>query len=255
MAGSGMILGGLLGGIGKGMEMTALQAREDMLERLRQQRKIEDEGRQEETLIRREDRLEGRVIAQEGRAEERDIRSDKRDYVVKTGLLKLAQEHKMKENETEFEYKARLEKLKQEGDARLARLKSGLDRSNEAAAIRLRASLDADDVDSTEVDASGNIVILYKNGKTEVTSIKAKPTAGELKAEEEAAEEERRAARRAKRNGTAEPAKKTEDFVDLSAMVQQLADARFGGNYSAAAAWVQQNPAWKKQAEASLKGK
>lgn len=257
MGGSGMIIGGLLGGLGKGLEMTALQAREDSLEKLRQQRVIEGEQRDEQTLIGREGRLEKRVMAQEGRAEERDTRSDQRDYVVKTGLLALSQQYKMQENETEFQYKTRLEKIKQQGDETLARLKSGLDRSNDAASIKLRASLEAGQVDSTEVDEAGNIVILYKNGKTETTAIKAKPTATELKVEREEDEDAARDARRAGRGKTpaTKPAKEPQDYVDLLPLVEQLAKARFNGNYTAAAAWVEKNPNWKAQAEASLKGK
>lgn len=241
MAGSGMIIGGLLGGIGKGMEMTALQAREDALEKLRQQRKIEDEGRQEQTLIGREGRLEDRVIRQEGRAETRDIAKDKRDYTVKTGLLALSQQYKMQENETEQQYKERLERIKQAGDANLARLKAGLDRSNDAASIKLKAALDNGQVDSTEVDEDGNLVILYKNGKTETTAIKAKPTAAEIKAEEEDAEDAAREERRRKRNGepaAAAPAKK--------AAGKKVGEADYNALYSQAAARVQRgDPGYK----------
>lgn len=230
MGGSGMILGGLLGGIGKGMEITALQAREDAMEALREQRRIAQEGREEQTLIGREGRLEDRVIRQEGRADVREENKDKREYTMKSGLLALSQQYKMQENETEFQYKTRLEKIKQQGDANLARLKSGLDRSNDAASIKLKAALDDGQVDSTEVDAAGNIVILYKNGKTEVTAIKAKPTAAEIKAEdedaEEAAREERRAARRGEtveKPAAKKPAGKKVPDADYNALYSQAA--------------------------------
>lgn len=250
MAGSGMIIGGLLGGLGKGMEMTALQAREDALTEARNQRVVEAEGRSEQRVIASEGRLEGRVMRQEDRAESRDVRSDQRDYTVKTGLLAVAHKQKMLEGETEQAYKIRLKQMDVDADKALERLR-------QSGAITLAQYNDAlDDADDARkagelivdyktlpsgqvvgVTANGNTIApkVTRNGKRE--ALVEKPTATEMKADGEEAADIRREARRAEREGkkppiaAAAPMKKAEGKV--------ISDADYTALYSQAAARVQ----------------
>ena len=210
MAGGGFIVGGLLSGLGKGLEVQAAQNREDALERLRAARQIDTENRGEVRQIAKEDRDEVRTIA-----------SDERAYGAKKSLLETAGEIKQRENETDFDYKVRLEKIRQQGDqtletlkakneASLAAFRSKLDTSRDAASIKLKADIDraeaAGTLDSVEVDKEGNYVIFFKDGRQQKTDIGAKPTAAMNEAEEERSREERRAARN---RGGASPAKPT----------------------------------------------
>lgn len=253
-AGTARIIGGLLGGLGKGMEMTAMQAREDALEKLREQRRIDGEARGEQRLIGQEDRQEGRVIRQEGRAEERDVRSDQRDYTVKTGLLALAQDYKKAENETEFEYKVRLENIQARNAANLAGVKASLDDRNDAKSQSRAAAIQSGEVSSVETSADGNMVLIYKTGRREVTDIKAKPTAAEIKAEDEDKDEAAREARRAARRGET-----VEKPAAEKPAGKKVSDADYNALYSQAAARAQRgDPGYKgldaKGIEAKVKG-
>tara|TARA_R110000824_G_scaffold401790_1_gene616439 strand:- start:27748 stop:28539 length:792 start_codon:yes stop_codon:yes gene_type:complete len=191
------ILGGLLTGLGKGMTASALQDREDALEKLKNQRTIETEGRTDE-----------RLIAAEGRAEERSIASDERQYGIKKGLLVTGGEIKKDQSKTDLENKKDLETHKGGIDERLARVKSVLDTNRDAASIRLRDELESGNIDDVIIDSAGNYVKLYKDGRTEVTDIAAAPTASQQKANDEAEAEYQREVRRAERRGEPIPERK-----------------------------------------------
>lgn len=172
----GFVLAGLVGGLGKGLEADALQKREDALLALKNRQTIEAEDR----------------------AEQRDIRKDDRDYAIKSGLLVAAGDLKRRENETEFQYKVRLETLKAKNDVTLTSLKARLDKANTADEISLRNQLDSGTVDDIQVSDDGFIVKVYKDGRLEKSNIKARPTAASEDAEADARRE-------ARRNGGAKP--------------------------------------------------
>lgn len=153
----GRIMAGLLSGFGQGLQLMGQQQHEAAIEALRNQRQIE----------------------QETRAEDRDNRKSVRENSEKVGLLELAQKYKMAEGETEFQYKARLERLKAgfesaqidqraANDVNLAKVKAGLDRANDEASQRLKADIDAatarGEMVQTKTDANGRILIGFKDG-------------------------------------------------------------------------------------------
>jgi hypothetical protein len=159
----GYLTAGLLSGFGQGLQLMGQQQHEAAMEALRNQRQIE----------------------QETRAEDRDNRKSVRENSEKVGLLELAQKYKMAEGETEFQYKARLERLKaglesaqidQKGkvDANLAVLKADLDKRNDAESQRLKATLDAERAAGrsveTRVDANGRMILKFEDGRMVATN-------------------------------------------------------------------------------------
>ncbi len=171
MGTGGYILGGLLQGLGKGQELTYLEAR--------------DKARD---ALKRQDTLDA-----EGRAEQRDIRKDDRATAAKSDLLGVASRFKREENETEFAYKERMERIKAEEDRktagfkgsideRLLGVKASLDRESDAASQELKAKLaEADrkgEFVKSEVDANGRIIAVFKDGSMMATPFteKEKPT-------------------------------------------------------------------------------
>lgn len=107
------VLGGLLGGLGQGLSMQAMQNREDALERLRAARQIDTESR-----------LEQRTIAQEGREEQRGIAKEGRDFEYKKGLLGETARYKADEDVREIEGRVRVEQTKTQGDLTLEAVKA-----------------------------------------------------------------------------------------------------------------------------------
>ena len=192
------ILGGLLSGLGNGMRDQAIWAREDALERLRNQRNIEAEGRKEE-----------RAIAAEDRQEKRDIRSDERQFGIKAGLLEIGGNITQETNRQKSEAAVKLEGLKHANDKDLARLNNGLamarDRANAAddrKFARLQDQLKSDDFGRLMIDGDTNeYVIVMKGGSRSYTGITAPPTAASIEAEDNYA----RRADIAKRRGEPAP--------------------------------------------------
>lgn len=180
---SGMIVGGLLAGLGRGLEMQAAQMREDALLKLREKMVIDAENRAEE-----------RTIAGEQRRGE--------DLPGRVGLLGLAQEYKRLEGETEQQYKERLltiqhgneleeigargeqdrvtQGVKFENDKQLERLRSSLDISEDAASQRLAQEIDANEVKSIEAADDGSMLVVYNDGRTvRMRNVKLRDNGGE----------------------------------------------------------------------------
>lgn len=184
MAGSGMIVGGLLKGLGAGLSMEAAQRRENALIALRRQFQMEDETRAEDRTIRAEDRQETRTIA-----------GEERKATLQVGLLALAQQYKREEWETEQQYEERLLRIKADLESRhiaerggqeretneaqealnreTERLKSRLRIGEDAASLRLADELDDADrrgeIYKTEVNPDGFIVVTFENGRIVTT--------------------------------------------------------------------------------------
>lgn len=187
MARSGLLFGGALAGLGQGLSMHAAQLREDALERLRNQRQIEAEGR-----------ANTRLIDAETRGEEREVRADARrgtDLPGKTGLLNLqakqdrlaarqeqgykmeqlgvTQQNELERIEARTEGDIRVEGVKFENDKQLKRLQSNLDTARDAAAQRLSQEINSGEVQSVEAADDGSMLVVYNDGRTvRMTNVK-----------------------------------------------------------------------------------
>lgn len=180
MAGGGFILGGLLQGVGRGMEQNFLARREEALQRLRQQQTLEAE-----------DRADKRTMASEARAEDRDIRKETRTeeaYGRKQGIdfqndvqkLKVAGDIKSQDRKEQFGYDVQLTSIKAGEDRKtasfrakldqdLATMKAELDRNNDADSQRLRAELDGGNIKDRVTDANGRVILIRQDGQMVTT--------------------------------------------------------------------------------------
>lgn len=159
---SKFLLGGLLSGLGAGLQQEAAQRREDALIALRRQFQQEDQAT-----------AQTQTIAAEERAEERDVRTDKRrgtDLSGRTSLLRTAGEIKQRENESDQQFKERMareqferekEKLGiQASNAReLAVLQNSLGMSRDAADRSLAAEIERGKAKVIGVDPDGYIIV------------------------------------------------------------------------------------------------
>lgn len=177
MASNLHIWGGLLQGVGVGMEKTAIMHREAALEALRR------EERKEMVQMRQMERMEDRQWKKE---------DDKADLENKVGLLSLAQEYKREENETEQAYQERLlgikSRLEREeikvraGEDRITaqqqaaldtqrdRVKADLDRRNDASSKRLAKELDSGDTEVVGANDDGYIILRRKGDSALITT-------------------------------------------------------------------------------------
>ena len=165
MAGGNFILGGLLSGLGRGMEQDYLAKREEALQRLREQNKMDAENRAEQRDIRKEDRADTRAETAADRAVIRDERK-----------LRVAGEETRSTKAVEFGYDVQLTKIKASEDrgteafkAKLdkdiATLKAQLDQNNDAESQRLKAELDSDNIKDRVTDANGRVILIRNDGK------------------------------------------------------------------------------------------
>lgn len=196
MGAGGYILGGLLQGIGRGQEMSILQARQDALEELRNKRAIEAEGRADQ-----------RTQASEARAEIRQADRDERLYGQKKDLLTAGSEAKVTEIRAKGEEDRRSRATDYNYDVALEKVKNKLDVARDEASIRLRSQLDTGSA-WLQQTRNGEMVIIDRDGNVTPTGVK-----GEKKELSGASIEARAEARRnydsavasAKRNGTPPP--------------------------------------------------
>ena len=165
MAGGNFILGGLLSGIGRGMEQDFLARRQDALEKLRRQDVIDAEDRREQSTIRAE-----------SRADQRKIASDARDYENDVNKLREAGKIKSQDRADQFGYDVKLTKIKANEDRStagfkakleqdLATMKAKLDQENDAASQRLKAQLDSGDIKDRVTDANGRVILITNDGQ------------------------------------------------------------------------------------------
>lgn len=153
--GTQFMLGGLLSGVGRGMEMDIVQQRATALERLRQQYETQREDRADQRLQDRDKRTQGyaldRAEVDQGHAVER---------------LRVGGEIQSDRDRQQHGY-----------EVDMARLTSSLQQARTAAEISLRDRLDDGDVHSVEVDGEGNYVIVRNDGSLEPTRVSARPLA------------------------------------------------------------------------------
>lgn len=150
------VLGGLLSGLGKGMEKETLYDREMALENLRRQDKIDAETR----------------------AQQRDDASAQRDYDYDISKLDHAAGVKREDRKAEHDY-----------DKDLAEFTSGLRKSERAADLALADKLAAQrasgEIHGTVTASDGSVKVVYKDGSTKDLGVKAKPTAENIKGKRE----------------------------------------------------------------------
>lgn len=165
MAGGNFILGGLLSGLGRGMEQDYLAKREEALTRLREQNQLDAENRAEQ-----------RDIRKETRTEERDSRKMERDAGYDIQKLKVAGDIKSADRRDQFGYDVQLTKIKASEDRSteafkakldkdIATLKSQLDQSSDAESQRLKAELDSGNIKDRVTDANGRVILIRNDGK------------------------------------------------------------------------------------------
>ncbi len=165
MAGGNFILGGLLSGIGRGMEQDYLARREEALQRLRNQDTIDAENRREQATIRAE-----------GRADTRKIDAEKRDYENDVGKLRVAGEIKSKDRADQFGYDVKLAKIKANEDRNtagfkakldqdLATMKAELDKSTDEYSQRLKTQLASGKIKDRVTDANGRVILITNDGQ------------------------------------------------------------------------------------------
>lgn len=163
------LLGGLMQGLGKGMELTYLQNRETALENLRNQRQLEGEGR-----------AESRQIAKEGREAERAKETAATAQQYKLEQLGVAGDETRRTKAVEFSYDVKLTKIKADEDRTtegfkakldkdLATLKSRLDRDNDEYSQQVKAAIDSGRVKDRVTDTNGRVILVMDDGKMVTT--------------------------------------------------------------------------------------
>lgn len=196
MGAGGYILGGLLQGIGRGQEMTILQARQDALEELRNKRQLEAEGRADQ-----------RTQQSEVRADIRQADRDERGFQYKKDLLGEGAAAKVTEIRTKGEEDRKSRGTDFNYDVKLEQVKSKLDTARDAASIRLRSQLDTGSAWLQE-SRSGEMVIIDRDGNVTPTGVKAEKkemSGASIEARADARRNYDSAVATAKRNGTEPP--------------------------------------------------
>lgn len=169
MAGGNFILGGLLSGLGRGMEQNYLANREEALARLRDER-------EQKALIDQEDRGEQREIRKETRKATADEIAAERAVIRDERKLRVAGEETRTTAETKFGYDVQLAKIKASEDRGTAAFKAKLDAGNAAMleaikgkndqeSIRLRKELDSGNIKDRITDANGRVILIRNDGK------------------------------------------------------------------------------------------
>lgn len=192
------ILGGLLSGIGKGMETQALHNRELALENLRNERLIAAEGR-----------AETREIAKEGRTEEISNRAAKRDQGYKIETLNRSGEISSAQSNQEFGQRVTLAQMEHQFSLQ----RDNNNASNQQALQKARHDLENGTVTHFETTDSGEVVGLTGNGGVVKYNFKAQPkakTAAEVEAETAQKKQNQRTARDLAKKGLGEWQKGTE---------------------------------------------
>lgn len=156
----GAILGGLLSGIGKGMETQALHNREMALEELRNKRVIEQEKRGEI-----------RAIAKDERVEAADNRAAKRDHGLKIDTMNRAGEISSEQAKEEFGRKLSFAQV--EHNFALARDNNNA--AHQKSLQRMKQDSDSGDVTHFETTDTGQIVGFKRGGGVIEYNIKAQP--------------------------------------------------------------------------------
>lgn len=193
MAGGNFILGGLLSGLGRGMEQDYLAKREEALQRLRKQNQMDAENRAEQ-----------RDIRKESRTDERDARKMERDAGYDIQKLKVAGDIKSADRRDQFGYDVQLTKIKaneERGtvafkdklDRDMATLRARLDQNNDAESQRLKAELDSGNIKDRVTDANGRVILIRNDGKMVTTPFteKDKVDTSTYKSKEQQEEERR----------------------------------------------------------------
>lgn len=169
MAGGNLVLGGLLSGLGRGMEQSYLANREEALARLRDERT-------QKALIDQEDRGEQREIRKETRKATADEMAADRAVVRDERKLRVAGEETRATAETKFGYDVQLSKINATEDRKTAAFKAKLDAGNAAMleaikgkndqeSIRLRKELDSGDIKDRITDANGRVILIRSDGQ------------------------------------------------------------------------------------------
>lgn len=178
MASNLHIFGGLLGGIGVGLEKQAIMNREAALEQLRQQNYAQ--ARADRQAERQEDR----------QWQKEDVETAN---TMKVGLMSYAAKIAKEQGETDQAYKERLERIKAEEDRRtegvkaanaqaLARLNSVLNTREDAASQRLKKELE--DGQAKVVGTNPEGFIITQKGNTLFTTTVKMQTKGQSSGDE-----------------------------------------------------------------------
>lgn len=173
---SGMIVGGLLAGLGRGLEMNAAQIREDALLKLREQMVIDAESRQEQRTIEGEQRRGEDLVGKAGllsltsdlRQGEENLQQGNRER-----LLEIKHGQDLEQIRARGSEDRATQEVKLEGDKELERLRSSLDISEDAASQRLSQEINSGEVKSIEQADDGSMVVVYNDGRpVRVTNVK-----------------------------------------------------------------------------------
>ena len=161
-SGTDFILGGLLSGVGRGVEQTAVANRQAALEKLR----IEADRQ-------KDDRDYQRQTARDTRQQDFAI---EREEIAQTGRERLLEKGGTIQERRDAAQAAQT--------ARLEALRSSLRRAETAQELKLKDALDRDDVQDVVVNSDNEYVIITKDGKSRSTGVIGRPPAATANASE-----------------------------------------------------------------------
>lgn len=161
-SGGMFILGGLLSGVGRGIEQDIVQQRQMALESLR---------RQDATDARRD-------------AEKQQTRRDEMSHTNAVEMAGIEQKNRIDTLQTSGTIQTERDARQHTYELDTARVQAQLRMATDAASQTLRDRLDDDDVHGVEVDGNGNYVVVRNDGRLEQTTVSARPLASSTNATE-----------------------------------------------------------------------
>ncbi len=173
----GRIVGGALSGVGAGMAQAAEARRQQSLEILRQQFQTQQADTAYERQRERDDTTYKRQAERDATLQGYKVENDTRDYQQDVGKIAVTARAQQSRDQQQHGYTMAEIGAKQLNEQDNIRLKSRLDRSNTAAEVRLRDSLEAGDVRSVVRGKDGQYYGVTDRGLV-ATGVKADPTAG-----------------------------------------------------------------------------
>jgi len=203
------LLGGLLTGVGEGMEKKAIYDRETALENLRNQNAVAADERKAGYTADRDERLHGQDLEKLG---------------VSAALGEDQAEKNFGRDVKKMEIGATL-------DERLTRVRGDIDRSNTEASARLQSDLSAAEKAGTLADvgvgANGQYVITYKDGSQKISPLKAQEDPDVMRERERA---ERRNTTRGQARGVASASQPAAPHGDTPVLQSDAAVEQFLSN-------------------------